>query len=65
MVGGLVFLSGRSKTVMKTRDYVHEYRGNGPAITGLCGVRLYEGAAGERPVLVLTEPPEDTGYAGP
>lgn len=49
---------------MKTRDYVHEYRGNGPEIRGLCGVRLYEGE-GERPVVVLTEPPEDTGYVGP
>ncbi len=50
--------------MVKTRDFVHEYRGNGPAVVGLCGVRLYE-AEGEKPVVVLTDPPEDTGYAGP
>ncbi|MDP9484728.1 MAG: hypothetical protein M3Q49_02860 [Actinomycetota bacterium] len=50
--------------MVKTRDFVHEYRGNGPAVAGLCGVRLYE-AEGENPVVVLTDPPEDTGYAGP
>ncbi|MDP9481343.1 MAG: hypothetical protein M3R38_37710 [Actinomycetota bacterium] len=50
--------------MVKTRDFVHEYRGNGPAVVGLCGVRLYEEEGG-RPVVVLTQPPEDTGYEGP
>ncbi len=65
MVGGLAFLiREEGERVVKTRDYVHEYRGNGPEIRGLCGVRLYE-EKGKRPVVVLTEPPEDTGYTGP
>lgn len=48
----------------KTREYVHEYAGGGPGIVGLCGVRIFE-AEGARPVVVLSEPPEDTGYDGP
>lgn len=48
----------------KTREYVQEYRGNGPEIVGLCGVRIYE-AEGRAPVVVCSEPPAEWGYSGP